>query len=212
MDPALRSLAVALAAALVAVVVAACGGTGEAPQYQGIVVEPAPSVGDLSLPDGAADDAEMALRASADGVLIAFIGFASCPDICPTTLADVKGALAQLDPDERERVRVAMITMDPERDTAEVLANYVGSFVPGAAALRTDDPARLRAIADRLGADYGTVPNEEGEEEIFHTANLYAIGPDGRVLVQWPFGTPRDVVVEDIRLALRDVADDKEDA
>jgi protein SCO1/2 len=196
----------------VAALLGACVGADEAPQYQGIVVEPAPNVGDLSLPNGAADGAETPLRAPAGGVLIAFIGFASCPDICPTTLADLRGSLRELEPEERDRVAVAMITMDPERDTAEVLANYVGSFVPGAAALRTDDPERLRAVADRLGADYGTIPGEEGEEEIFHTANLYAIGPDGRVLVQWPFGTPRDVVVEDIRLVLRDVADDKESA
>ena len=73
-----------------------------------------------------------------------YFGYTNCPDVCPTTMADLGAALDRLDDEDAARVDVAMVTVDPERDTA-VLADYVQSFVADAHAMATDDPAALRA-------------------------------------------------------------------
>lgn len=192
-----------------AAVVSACGGADER-TYKGIVLDPAPEVGALSLPDAARDGVETALRGPEDGLMLAYFGFTHCPDVCPTTLADVKGILADLPEDDRGRVDVAMITIDPARDTAEVLPQYVAFFAPDGHALRTDDDERLRAVTEAFGASYSVRPGDDGAPEVSHTAALYAIDPDGRVLVQWPFGTTRDVIAADLAVALDDVHDRKE--
>jgi protein SCO1/2 len=200
---------VVLLALVVTLTLTACGGSDDR-TYAGIVLDPAPSVGDLSLPDAARGGAETALRGPQDGVLLAYLGFTHCPDVCPTTLADVKGILADLPKDERERVDVAMITIDPERDTAEVLPQYVAFFAPDGRALRTDDAERLRAVATALGASYNVREGTDGTPEVSHTAALYAIDPDGQMLVQWPFGTTKEVIAADLALALDDTRNRRE--
>lgn len=186
-----------------------CGGADDR-TYQGIVLDPVPKVGALSLPDAARDGAETPLRGPEGGVMLAYFGFTHCPDVCPTTLADVKGILADLPEEDRARVDLAMITIDPARDTAEVLPQYVAFFAPEGKALRTDDEARLQAVAAAFGATYSVRASEEGPPEVSHTAALYAIDPSGHVLVQWPFGTTREVIAADLALALDDVRDRRE--
>ena len=105
-------------------------------------------------------------------------------------------------PDEAEKVNVAMATIDPERDTDEVITGYVQSFIPGAHGLRTDIPEDLREAADVFGADYGVSVDDEGTREVFHTAHLYAIDDRGLLQVTWPFGTEPESLATDIGLLL----------
>jgi protein SCO1/2 len=165
----------------------------------GFVRSPLPDVADLTLPDVGDGDQPFAMEAAGDGILIVYFGYTSCPDVCPTTMADVRSTLQKLD-DEADRVSVAMATIDPARDTPEILTSYVETFVPGGHALRTDDDASLRAVTDVFGADYGVTTADDGEIEVVHTGSLYAIDDEGRLRVTWPFGTRSDDMVRDLRI------------
>jgi protein SCO1/2 len=192
-------VALLLAPVLGAVVLAGCGGDDRS--LAGVVREPLPAVGDLALPDAGADGAPFAFRAPDDGLLLVYFGFTYCPDVCPTTMADVRQALRDLDEDDAARVEVAMATVDPGRDTPEVITGYVQGFVEGGHGLRTDDPEALQEVADAFGASY-SVETVDGEVEVAHTGYLYAVDDEGRLLVTWPFGTPDADLRADIELLL----------
>ena len=207
-----RTLVLVVLAALVPVALAACGGS-ESEQavttspYAGIVRTPPPAVDGTPLPDVADDDAPTALRGQGDdGILLVMFGFTTCPDICPTTLADLRTALKDLPPDLRSRITVAMITVDPKRDTPAKLTRYLRSFFPDGIPLRTTDDATLQQVAKDFAAAYEVTKDANGKVQVIHSAFTYAIGPDGRLLVQWPFGTPTDVIDQDLRVALDAVA------
>lgn len=176
-----------------AVAVAACG---EPRELAGFVRTPAPSVASSSLPDVAAGEA-FQFVAPPDGLLVLYFGYTSCPDVCPTTLADLRAALEDLGADA-DRIEVAMATVDPDRDTAEVLTGYLQSFISDAHPLRTESPDELASAAESLGVVYDVSTTDDGEVEVIHSGNLYAIDDEGSLLVTWPFG----VSVDDIRLDL----------
>lgn len=155
------------------------------------------SVGDIALPDASRNGTPFALRAGTDGMLIVYFGFTSCPDVCPTTLADVKSALSGL-ADAHDRVAVAMVTVDPERDLDATLDSYLRFFVPGGHALRTADDDLLRAAADAFGADYDVVTSSDGTVEVTHTAYLYGVDDAGSIAIVWPFGAEPDRIRSDI--------------
>jgi len=201
-----RATWLAAVALVVAAVGAGCGGGGDQATVElgGWVRQPLPEVGSVELPDVGNDGAPLAMRAPADGLLLVYFGFASCPDVCPTTLADVGEALELLG-DDAGRVEVAFVTVDPDRDAPDALTGYLGFFVGDAGhALRTEDQAVLRAAADRFGAAYEYGQDDKGRMEVSHTAHLYAVDPGGRLLVTWPFGVEPGVLAADIAVLLDD--------
>lgn len=189
-------------------VLSSCGGSTDAtpPQLTGLVREPAPEVSSVSLPDASRSGQAFTMRAAPGGLLVVFFGFTSCPDVCPTTMADLRTAIEDLPAGSRDRVDVAMVSVDPARDTAEVLTRYVQGFVPGSHALRTDDPAELRAAADAFGADYFITTDTSGSPEVTHTGWVYVVDDRGRLRVQWSFGTPSTDMTSDLRLLLGETA------
>jgi protein SCO1/2 len=184
--------------------VSAC--SDEPEPFAGFERSPVPMVGELSLPavepDGS--EAEFHFRAGEGRVLLVYFGYTSCPDVCPTTLSDVRRAADRLG-DDRERIDLAMITIDPLVDTPEVISGYVRSFLTGATAIRTLEDNRLRAVADVFGADYGTV-DEGGEPQVFHTGSLYAVDSQGQLILTWPFGVPVDDLESDLGRLLEEAA------
>jgi protein SCO1/2 len=137
--------------------------------------------------------------------MLAFFGFTFCPDVCPTTLADLRLALAELKPSERDRVEMAIVTVDPKRDTAKALNRYVGHFFPeeSFAAFRTDDPDRLARVEEQFGAAHELgKPKADGSYDVAHTAQVYGIDDRGVVRVEWPFGTAFEAIAADTRLLL----------
>ncbi len=182
-------LLVGLAAA--ALTLAACGGRS-VESLTGIVRDPAPDVGNVAVADASNANEPFVMRAAADELLVVYFGYTACPDVCPTTLADLRSAMGRLD-DDAQRVRVAMITVDPNRDDAERLTAYIQSFFPGGHALRTDDADELQAAADAFGAAYEVIETDEGVD-VGHTAYLYGVDEAGLIRVQWSFGvTPDDL-------------------
>ena len=184
-----------------AVALAAAGCSSEPEELSGFVRDPLPNVASASLPDVSNGGADFAMRAPEGEVLILYFGYTSCPDVCPTTLADLKSALREAG-DTAEKVNVAMATIDPDRDTDDVITGYVQSFIPGAHALRTDSEEELRAAADTFGADYGVTVTDEGVHEVFHTAHLYAIDDAGLLQVTWAFGTEPENIARDLEILL----------
>ena len=184
-------------ASLLAVLGAACGSDERA--LSGFVRTPPPDMTAALLPDVSHGGDTFEMRAAEDGVLVVYFGFTSCPDVCPTTLADLRKALRSLG-DDAANVTVAMVTIDPERDSAEILTGYVQSFITGAHGLRSGDDAELRAAADVFGADYDVSVNDEGDYEVSHTAHLYAMDDEGLLQVTWAFGTVPEAIANDLEI------------
>ena len=110
--------------------------------------------------------------------VVLFFGFTQCPDVCPTTLAELAGVMKQLGPDA-ERVQVLLVTVDPERDTPKLLTEYVGAFDKRFIALRGSLPATQKVAKEfkiffekrKTGSSY----------TIDHSAQSYVIDPQGRL-------------------------------
>ena len=189
--------AVAVAASLLTL--ASCG-SESGRELVGYTLEPAPQVDAVALPDVTSGGEPFELRAQPAGLLIVYFGYTNCPDFCPTTMSDVRTALRQLG-DDAGKVDVAMVTIDPDRDTT-VLADYVSSFVEGAHALATDDAAELRAVADPFGVSYLVEANATGEIEVTHTTQLYVVDDAGRLALTWQFGVTADDLADDLEQLL----------
>jgi len=177
----------------------ACG--SDTATLAGYERSPEPSVGHVSLPAVNRDNADFALKAKPGHLMVVFFGYTSCPDICPTTLADTRLAFAELG-DRAQDVNLAMISIDPVRDTPPVLSDYVEAFIDGSIALRTEDRDALALAADAFGVTYSVVANDEGEIEVSHTPNLFVIDDQGSMVLTWPFGVQPTDISSDLNLLL----------
>ena len=175
----------------------ACGGSSNY-EVRGWVREPLPAVNAVDLPDVSNGDQPFEFTAPPGEVLVVYFGFTFCPDVCPTTLSDLRQALQSLGEDA-QRVEVAFVTVDPGRDVGEDLTGYIGFFTEGRGhALRTEDPDLLAAAAEPFGVKYEVTTNDEGEIEVGHTASMFVVDDRGRLLLTWPFGTSPDVLTADL--------------
>lgn len=178
-------LAVPLVAVLLFGAGRALAGTVSPHLYSGTVLQdssPAPNLDELSYEDGSPVD----LSANSGEVTLLYFGFTNCPDICPTALADAATALRGLSNDERERVNLVMVTVDPARDIQPELQRYVEFFDP---AFRSASGSR-EAI-DRAAASYGVFyemgpGTVESGYTVDHTATMLGIDTAGSLRVVWP--------------------------
>lgn len=184
------------------VVLAACGGE-ETRELAGYRRDPAPQVGDLTLPDHSAGGEEFALKAEPGEILAVYFGYTNCPDFCPTTLSDLRLATRRMDAEDAERIDLAMVTVDPDRDLP-ILDGYVNSFLEGSHALGTDDPDRLAEVAAPFGVGYEVTTNDEGEIEVAHSTSLYAIDDEGNLVLTWQFGVSIDDLAADLTQLLEE--------
>jgi len=181
----------------VAVLASACGGDDPTRELAGYVREPAPVVDQVALPDLSRGGDDFVLRAEPGELLVVYFGFTNCPDVCPTTLSDLRAALRRMDPDDAERVALAVITVDPDRDIP-VLTAYAQTFVDDAHALATTDPAVLRAAADPFGVSYQIEVDESGAVEVAHTAQMFVVDDQGTLALTWLFGVPAEELAGDL--------------
>lgn len=179
--------------------VGACGGSDR--QLAGFVREPAPVVDGVELPDLSQQGAPFALRAPEGELLVVYFGFTNCPDICPTTLADLRSALRRLDPADAEQISLALVSVDPERDIP-VLVDYAQTFVDGAHALATTDAALLQQAAEPFGVTYLVETTEDGSVEVAHSSQMYVVDDEGRLLLTWQFGIPAEDLAADLEQLL----------
>ena len=130
-------------------------------------------------------------------VVVLFFGYTHCPEICPTTLADLAQVMRKLGKDA-EKVQVLFVTLDPERDTPEVLAKYVPYFYPSFLGLYGDARATAQA-AKTFAVSYEKHADKNGYT-LDHSDSTYLIGKNGRIVLMSPYGQRPDMLVEDIKL------------
>lgn len=133
-------------------------------------------------------------------VVLLFFGYTHCPDICPATLASLAQAMRLLGKDA-ERVQVLFVTLDPERDTRELLAQYVPAFHPAFLGLYGDAQA-TREAASAFGMIYRKQDGNNGYT-LDHSTGTYLIGTSGKPLLIAPYGQRVELLVQDIKLLLR---------
>lgn len=134
--------------------------------------------------------------------LITF-GYTFCPDICPTTLSAMSLIMGKLGK-QADRLQPLFITVDPERDTPEVLHRYTAFFHPRIIGL-TGSPDLVRSAADHFKVQYekhldpGAAPDKYSVD---HSVGMYLLGPDGEFLAKFAYDTPFEEVAERIRLLM----------
>jgi len=135
-------------------------------------------------------------------VAVLFFGYTQCPDVCPTTLSELAEVMKRLGP-EADRVQVLFATIDPERDTAELLARYVPAFNPTFLGLYGDADATART-AKEFRILYQKQPGRTpGSYTMDHSAGTFVFDPQGRLRLYVSYGQGPDVFVHDIRELLR---------
>ncbi len=133
-------------------------------------------------------------------VVVLFFGYTHCPEICPTTLADLAQVMHLLGKDV-ERVQVLFVTLDPERDSPELLEKFVPSFDPSFLGLYGDEQATKQA-ANAFGVNYVKQDDKHGGYTLDHTAGMYLLGTRGKPLLLAPYGQSAEQLAQDIRLLL----------
>jgi protein SCO1/2 len=181
----LRGLLAVLIA--VAVILTAC----QPYQYIGTQIDPAKPLSDLTF--SKADGGTFKLSDTPDRTLLLFFGYTNCPDICPLTMAQLKLAMEKLG-DKAAKVDVALVTVDPERDTPDRLTEYVTRFNPGFIGLIPQSQDALKDIAAELGIYYeiDTTTSDENYM-VMHTSSILVIHNQSLVLVIPPDSKADDI-------------------
>ena len=168
----MRSLAVLLVAALLA----GCGPSG--PKFKNTDITGADWAQDFALTDQAGKP--RTLTDFRGKVVVMFFGYVHCPDVCPTTLAELKSVVEGLGEDGK-RVQVLFVTVDPERDTQAVLSQYVPAFHPSFIGLRGSED-QLARTAKEFKVFFQKVPGSRPDNyTVDHTAGSYVYDPEGRI-------------------------------
>ena len=181
---------------------AACdkfGSNANAPAFKGIDLTGADYARTLNLTD---QDGHIRTLADFKGkVVVVFFGYTQCPDVCPTTMAELAEVKRSLGPDG-DKLQGVFVTIDPERDTPALLKAYVGSFDKSFVALRGSDE-QTKAAAKEFKVFYAKVPGKtEGSYTMDHTAASYVFDTQGRVRVFTRYGSGPQALADDVKLLL----------
>ncbi|MBU3669265.1 MAG: SCO family protein [Polynucleobacter sp.] len=136
-------------------------------------------------------------------VVVMFFGYTQCPDICPTTLTEMQQVMTLLGP-QSDKVQVLFVTVDPERDTAAILKQYVPSFDPRFLGLRPADEAALEKVTKDFKIYYKKVPGTSpGSYTMDHTAGSYAFDPQGRLRLYIKHAQGPETLAHDLKELLK---------
>lgn len=135
-------------------------------------------------------------------LVVMYFGFASCPDVCPTTLTIIASALKQLTQEELENVQPVFISIDPERDQGEKLDAYATYFHPGFIGI-TGTPEEVQKVANQYGGFFIKVESDSAMGYLVeHTSKTYIISKDGRYVSILPHDMTTDLALNAIRSGL----------
>jgi protein SCO1 len=149
-----------------------------------------------------AGDNSFQLSETRGKVVALFFGYTSCPDVCPTTIAELNQALEKLG-EQADQVQVLFVTVDPERDTPERVQEYVNHFNPNFIGLGGSE-AELAKVWNSYGVFREVAEGTSAAGYVVsHTARVTLIDQQGNLRVSFPFDTPVDDVVHDLKLLLR---------
>lgn len=135
--------------------------------------------------------------------VVIFFGYTQCPDVCPTTLTEMQQVMTLLG-SQAEKVQVLFITVDPDRDTAAILKQYVPAFDKRFLGLRPSDQAALEKVAKDFMIYYKQVPGTSaGSYTIDHTAGSYAFDPEGRLRLYIKHAQGPEILAQDLKELLK---------
>jgi protein SCO1/2 len=195
---ALQSIAGCTLAAAAAGLLAACG-QGK-PQFSSIDLTGADYAKDFQLPDQ--DGKVRSLKDFQGKLVVLFFGYTQCPDVCPTTMTELAQVKKELGADG-DKLQVLFVTVDPERDTQQVLKGYMANFDSSFIALR-GSPEQLAAMAKDFKVFYkkteGKTPTSYGMD---HSAASYVYDTKGQLRLYTRYGSGTQALVSDLKLLLK---------
>ena len=194
------SLRHSAAAALAALMLVACQpASSPPPSFQATDITGAPFARDFTLTDHYGATRSLAdFRGKAVAV---FFGYTHCPDVCPTTLADFAAALKQLGP-LASQVQVIFVTVDPERDTPDLLRQFVPAFDPSFLGMYTDAES-LQRLAKEFKVVYQKSSVKADDDYLIdHSAGTYVYDAQGRLRLLMPYGSSPDAIANDLKTLL----------
>ena len=165
-----------------------------APKFKSTDITGSDIGGDFAMPDFTGKVRNLAEFAGK--VIMVFFGYTQCPDVCPTTLAEAAEALKKLGA-KGISVQVIFVTVDPERDTPEVLAQYVPAFHPSFIGLR-GDAAQLDRVARLYKIYYAKSPTPGGDYTMDHSAAKFVLDTKGRIRLLVQHAAGADVLADDL--------------
>ena len=166
-----------------------------------VYAEPYPPAPEIELPRGNGNI--FRLSEMRGNIVLLFFGYTSCPDVCPTTMAEMKSALEKIGEEKARNVKVIFVTVDPQRDTPERVQEYVNHFNSEFIGL-----SGTESELQKTWTDYGVFRQiVEGTSAagylVDHTARVTLIDQDGSLRVSYGFETPVDDIVHDLKLLLK---------
>ena len=196
--PCVKRLLATVLAMLFAAALAGCSPGGDAPKFSLTDISGAGFGKALNLTDH--NGKPRTLADFRGKVVMVFFGFTHCPDVCPTTLAEMAQVVKALGPDG-DKVQVLLVTVDPERDTPEVLKQYVPSFNPAFLGLTGDAEATARA-AKEFKVYFQKQPVKDGSYSVDHSASTFILDREGRLRLYAQYGAGAAALLHDVRLLL----------
>jgi protein SCO1/2 len=178
-----------------------------------LACSPKPSFNNVDITGGKAFGADFSLL-DPDGkvrtltdfkgkVVLMFFGYTQCPDVCPTTLTEMQQVMTLLGP-QANQVQVLFVTVDPDRDTAEILKQYVPAFDDRFLGLRPADEAALEKVAKDFKIYYKKVPGiSPGSYTMDHTAGSYAFDPEGNLRLYIKHAQGPEALAQDLKVLLK---------
>lgn len=155
-----------------------------------------PGNGNFTLHDG---EQKVQLSDYKGKAVFIFFGYTSCPDICPTSLAFMSGALKNLTDDELNNVQVLFISVDPDRDSPEKLRSYTEYFHPNIRGI-SGSKKEIDQVVTQYGASYKMVDSDSAMGYLVdHTASFYVVNTKGKLVNLLPHGLPVKQITEVIR-------------
>jgi protein SCO1 len=174
--------------------------TEKAAQFKSIDITGADYAKNFSLPD--VNGQTKTLADFKGKIPIVFFGFAQCPDVCPTTMAEIAEVKKSLGKDG-EKVTAIFITVDPERDTAQVLKAYMESFDPSFTALR-GSPEQVAQLAKDFKVYYKKVDGKTPTSYTYdHTAASFVFDAEGKLRLYTRYGMGAQALADDLKILLR---------
>lgn len=147
-------------------------------------------------------DGEVDSKAMRGKVMLIYFGYTHCPDVCPASLAAGGQAMKSLTPAERARVRMLMVSVDPERDSVKHLKEYTAFFHPEMRGV-TGSPQQIADLAKAFGAGYIRQPAAaDGSYAVDHTTATYVVDREGKLAAVLDLGVSNDKIVSTIRKLL----------
>lgn len=178
-------------------------GAAARPSFKGVDITGAEYARSLALTD--ADGQPRTLADYKGKVVLVFFGYTQCPDVCPTTMAELAEVKRQLGADGA-RVQGIFVTVDPERDTAALLKAYVANFGPDMVGL-LGTPEQIKAAAKEFKVFFSKVPGKtDTSYTVDHTAGSYVFDAKGKVRLFTRYGSGAQALIDDLKILLAEPA------